>query len=88
MLILHAPLTKPCEPPAALGYLAGFLAANNSPAAVYDLNIEAVHYLLDNSPPKRHTNCCSQLTWIMSMRSMLRKRLNNGAHVTDMNALY
>lgn len=55
MLIIHAPLTKPCEPPASLGYLAGFFAVNKQAGAVYDLNIEGIHFLLHNATPASDT---------------------------------
>jgi len=49
MLFIHAPLTKSCEPPAALGYLAARLASLGVTATVSDLNLEGILYLL-NSP--------------------------------------
>lgn len=55
MLIIHPPLTKPCEPPAALAYLAGALHAHDIPATVCDMNIEALHYLLENTTDREDT---------------------------------
>ena len=49
MLIIHPPLTKPCEPPAALAYLAGALQSRDVPVTVCDMNIEALHYLFKNT---------------------------------------
>ena len=49
MLIIHPPLTKPCEPPAALAYLAGALHSQNVPVTICDMNIEALHYLMENT---------------------------------------
>ncbi len=47
MLIIHPPLTKPCEPPAALAYLAGALESRGVNTTVCDMNIEGLHYLLN-----------------------------------------
>jgi len=49
MLILHAPLTKPCEPPAALAYLAAALAAHHHACTICDMNIEGLQYILDST---------------------------------------
>ena len=49
MLIIHPPLTKPCEPPAALAYLAGALRSQDVPVTICDMNIEGLHYLLENT---------------------------------------
>lgn len=46
MLILHPPLTKGCEPPAALAYLSAALAAHNLPCTICDMNIEGLMHLL------------------------------------------
>jgi len=45
MLIIHPPLTKPCEPPAALAYLAAALLAHGHPCTICDMNIEGLHAL-------------------------------------------
>ena len=49
MLIIHPPLTKPCEPPAALAYLAGALRLRGVSSTVCDMNIEALHFLMKNT---------------------------------------
>ncbi|MFT5697544.1 MAG: hypothetical protein ACI8ZB_000392 [Desulforhopalus sp.] len=49
MIIIHPPLTKPCEPPAALAYLASALQSHGVVATVCDMNIEALHHLLENT---------------------------------------
>lgn len=49
MLIIHPPLTKPCEPPAALAYLAGALGAHEIPVTICDMNIEGLHYILSHT---------------------------------------
>jgi len=46
MLIIHPPLTKPCEPPAAPAYLSAFLEVHGHQCTVCDMNIEGLHSLL------------------------------------------
>ncbi len=55
MLIVHPPLSKPCEPPAALAYLAAALQTHGHSCTVCDMNIEGLHYLLDSPSPKDDT---------------------------------
>lgn len=55
MLIVHPPLTKPCEPPAALAYLSASLAAHGHSCTVCDMNIEALHALLSTTEPADDT---------------------------------
>ena len=55
MLIIHPPLTKPCEPPAALAYLSAILAAHNHPCTVIDMNIEGIHSLFETPEPANDT---------------------------------
>lgn len=55
MLIIHPPLTKPSEPPAALAYLSATLRAHGKPCAVIDMNIEGLHYLFDTAEPVNDT---------------------------------
>ncbi len=55
MLIIHPPLTKPCEPPAALAYLSGALAAHGHPCSVCDMNIEALEYIFRTAKPAGDT---------------------------------
>ena len=55
MLLLHAPLTKPCEPPAALPYLAAALLAHGHPCTVCDMNIEGLHQMLRITPATSDT---------------------------------
>jgi hypothetical protein len=49
MLILHAPHTKPCEPPAALAYLSAALAAHDHACTICDMNIEGLQYILGST---------------------------------------
>ncbi len=55
MLLLHPPLTKPCEPPAALAYLAGALQSHNIPCTLCDMNIEGLEYICSSSEPAEDT---------------------------------
>ncbi|MFH0782213.1 MAG: radical SAM protein [Pseudomonadota bacterium] len=45
MLIIHPPLCKPCEPPAALPYLSAALTAHGHACTVCDMNIEGLQYI-------------------------------------------
>ncbi len=47
MLLIHPPLTKPCEPPAGIARLAGFLKDRGARVRTVDLNIEAILHLLE-----------------------------------------
>ena len=49
MLILHAPLTKPCEPPAALAYLSATLKTHDHACTICDMNIEGLQYILHSA---------------------------------------
>lgn len=55
MLLIHPPLTKPCEPPAALAYLSAALAAHGRPCTICDMNIEGLEYLLQTAEPAADT---------------------------------
>jgi hypothetical protein len=55
MLIVHPPLTKPCEPPAALAYLSASLLAHGHSCTICDMNIEGLHYLFDTAEPVEDT---------------------------------
>jgi Radical SAM superfamily len=56
MLIIHPPLSKPCEPPAALAYLSAALARHDLSCTTCDMNIEGVQYIL-------HTTTGASDTW-------------------------
>ncbi len=51
MLIVHPPLTKPCEPPAALAYLSASLRAHGHACTLCDMNIESLHFLFTRAEP-------------------------------------
>ncbi len=55
MLIIHPPLTKPCEPPAALAYLSAILKAHNQSCSIIDMNIEGLYFLFDTPEPADDT---------------------------------
>jgi len=55
MLIIHPPLTKPCEPPAALAYLSASLIAHGHPCTICDMNIEGLHFLFGKAEPGEDT---------------------------------
>lgn len=55
MLLIHPPLTKPCEPPAALAYLSAALTAHGHLCTICDMNIEALHFLFKTAQPAADT---------------------------------
>jgi len=46
VLLIHPPVSKPCEPPAGIARLAGFLGEQGVPCEVVDANTEGLHFLL------------------------------------------
>ncbi len=56
MLIIFPPLSKGCEPPAALPYLYAALAAHGHSCTICDMNIEGLQHLL-------HTTTAATDTW-------------------------
>ena len=52
VLLIHPPVSKPCEPPAGIARLAGALREHGIPCTVIDANVEGLHFLL-NSPRVR-----------------------------------
>lgn len=55
MLIVNPPLTKPCEPPAALAYLSACLKVHGHACTICDMNIEALYALFDDFAPGQDT---------------------------------
>ena len=49
MLLIHPPLTKPCEAPAALAYLQGALGHHDISSTSCDMNIEGLYFLLEKT---------------------------------------
>ena len=46
VLLIHPPVTKPCEPPAGIARLAGALARHGVPCRVLDANLEGILHLV------------------------------------------
>ena len=46
MLLIHPPVVKPCEPPAGLAKLSGFMNYHDIPCGVIDANVEGIMSLL------------------------------------------
>ncbi|HAJ26625.1 MAG TPA: hypothetical protein DCG53_05175, partial [Syntrophus sp. (in: bacteria)] len=46
-LLIHPPVSKPCEPPAGIARLAGSLREHGISCTVIDANVEGLHFLLD-----------------------------------------
>ncbi len=55
ILLLHPPQAKAAEPPAGIPLLAATLRAHDCNCTVCDLNIESLHYLLENCLPAEDT---------------------------------
>ncbi len=55
MLIVHPPLTKPCEPPAALAYLSAALTTHGHSCTICDMNIEGLYFLFNTVRPAEDT---------------------------------
>ncbi len=50
MILIHPPVTKPCEPPAGIARLCGALKQHRIKHAVWDANLEGLLSLLKTSP--------------------------------------
>lgn len=55
MILIHPPVSKPCEPPAGLAKLAGTLRKNDIHCRVIDANFEGILSILDNPSPASDT---------------------------------
>jgi radical SAM superfamily enzyme YgiQ (UPF0313 family) len=55
MLLIHPPVSKPCEPPAGIGKLCGFLRHHDIKHTTLDANLEGLLYLLKHSPNSSDT---------------------------------
>jgi radical SAM superfamily enzyme YgiQ (UPF0313 family) len=56
MLLIHPPVAKPCEPPAGIAKLSGALDCHGIQHTVLDANVEALLYVIKNSPPQSNKN--------------------------------
>ncbi|MFA6414018.1 MAG: radical SAM protein [Syntrophales bacterium] len=48
LLLIHPPVSKPCEPPAGIARLAGALREHGVSCTVIDANVEGLHFLLNS----------------------------------------
>lgn len=55
MLLIFPPVARPCEPPAGIGLLAGFLKANGVGCRLLDANLEGMLWLLGKTAPANDT---------------------------------
>ena len=55
IVLVHPPLTKPCEPPSGLAHLAGALRAHGFQYRLFDANLEGILYLLKRPIDARDT---------------------------------
>lgn len=55
ILLIHPPVTKPCEPPAGIAKLSGALHRHGIRCSVADANLEGVLHLLKNQPVSSDT---------------------------------
>ena len=60
ILLIHPPISKPCEPPAGLAKLSGALLAAGIDCRVYDANLEGILSLLDNPVSAHDTDTWSK----------------------------
>jgi hypothetical protein len=55
ILLVHPPVSKPCEPPAGIGRLAAALSSAGLDCRVLDANLEGMLFLLDRPVPAEDT---------------------------------
>jgi len=55
LLLIHPPVSKPCEPPAGIARLAGALRERGIPCTVIDANVEGLHFLLNSQRVREET---------------------------------
>ena len=55
MILINPPISKPCEPPPSLAYIAGAFQTQGVEYTVCDLNIEGYQYLLSTATPAADT---------------------------------
>jgi len=70
ILLIHPPVSKPCEPPPGIARLAGALQEQGIPYLVLDANREGLQHLLHLSP-----GCDSTDTWTRRARAGLSRSL-------------
>ncbi|MBR9979705.1 MAG: radical SAM protein [Desulfatitalea sp.] len=55
VVLIHPPVTKPCEPPAGVARLAGALRANGVSCTLIDANLDGLYYRLEHLVPAGDT---------------------------------
>ena len=75
MILIHPPVSKPCEPPAGLAKLAGTLRKNEIHCRVIDMNFEGILSILNTTP-------VASDTWT---RRAVRHLKENTASLSDRN---
>ncbi|HPJ96030.1 MAG TPA: radical SAM protein [Syntrophales bacterium] len=75
MLLIHPPVIRPCEAPAGIAGLAGFLRSRHYPCQVVDLNLEGLRYLLETT----HHSEVTDDTWTR------RALKNRTAHLAQLS---
>ena len=50
MLLINPPVTKPCEPPAGIAKISGFLKGHGIKHTVLDANLEGIYSILKEKP--------------------------------------
>ncbi|MCK9391652.1 MAG: radical SAM protein [Syntrophales bacterium] len=58
LLLIHPPVSKPCEPPAGIARLAGALREHGISCTVIDANIEGLHFLLNSQRVREDAAIC------------------------------
>ena len=91
ILLIHPPVSKPGEPPAGLARLAGALKARNARFRMIDVNMEGLHFLLDDRAAPSDTWTRRAFRHLHENLAVLRRRdtyRNRGRYiqaVTELN---
>jgi hypothetical protein len=51
IILIHPPVAKPCEPPAGIARLKGFIEARGHSCALWDANLEALRFMAEREAP-------------------------------------
>lgn len=90
MLLIFPPIAKTCEPPAGIARLAGALQANKIPCRLWDANLEAQLWLLEQPPTADDTWTSRAWRSRQNHLAALRDRrtyTNPGRYATAVNDL-
>ena len=55
MLLINPPVTKPCEPPAGIAKISGFLKGHGIKHRLLDANLEGIYTILEETPARYDT---------------------------------